>query len=107
MFNWLRKRKYYQIKRSKSRGILSITVMDLNQEPPQAIEATVTIDAKNILGQSKTIDLKTIKENTGGIYYLGLFRMSNEENMTFNFSVKPNGSTQNIKHKFSREFFTD
>ncbi|WP_154222110.1 DUF4426 domain-containing protein [Marinicella rhabdoformis] len=96
----------YQIKRSKSRGIVSITVIDTELTPASAIEAAVTIEAQNILGQQKTIEIKTIKENDGSIYYLGLFRMNNEESINFKISAK-SSSNQALSHTFTREFFTD
>lgn len=96
----------YQIKRSKSRGIVSITVMDTSQTPPKAIEADVSIKAQNILGQEKSVEVKTIKENDGSIYYLGLFRMNNEESINFKVSAKTIDKNT-ISHAFTREFFTD
>ncbi|MCX7544682.1 DUF4426 domain-containing protein [Marinicella gelatinilytica] len=97
----------YQITRSKNRGILSISVMDKSGEEPKAVEADITIEAKNLVHQSKDIKLIKIVEQDEAIYYLGTFALNNEENVNFSIEAKPTGSNTLFQVKFSREFFTD
>jgi hypothetical protein len=97
----------YQITRSKNRGILSISVMDKSGEEPKAVEADITIEAKNLVHQSKDIKLIKIKEQDEAIYYLGTFALNNEENVNFSIEAKPTGSDTVFQVKFTREFFTD
>ncbi len=97
----------YQITRSKNRGILSISVLDKSGEEPKAVEADITIEAKNLVHQSKNIKLIKIKEQDEAIYYLGTFALNNEENVNFSIEAKPTGSDTVFQVKFTREFFTD
>ncbi len=96
-----------QIKRSNSRGVLSISVLNTQSQPAKAIAADVKVSAKNLLGQSKDIEIKQIKEGDEAVYYLALYRINNQENVHFTIEAKPQGSKQWIKHEFTREFFTD
>src|SRR5690554_7908193 len=97
----------YQITRSKNRGILSISVMDKSGEEPKAVEADITIEAKNLVHQSKDIKLIKIVEQDEAVYYLGTFALNNEENVNFSIEAKPTGSDTVFQVKFTREFFTD
>lgn len=97
----------YQITRSKNRGILSISVMDKSGESPKAVEADITIQAKNLVHQNKDIKLIKIREQDDAIYYLGTFALNNEENVNFSIEAKPTGSDTVFLVKFTREFFTD
>lgn len=97
----------HQIKRSKTRGIISITLMNNMQEPATAVEADLNIKTTNLLGQSQQLDIKTIKENDGGVYYLATFKINHEENLNFDVAAKPVNTKTNIRHQFSRIFYTD
>lgn len=96
-----------QIKRSKSRGVLSISILDTRTQPAKATAAEVKVTAKNLLGQSKDIEIKHVNEGDEAVYYLALYRINNQENVHFSIEAKPQGSKQWIKHEFTREFFTD
>ncbi len=97
----------YQITRSKNRGILSISIMDQSGEKPKAVEANITVDAKNLVHQSKDIKLIKIVEQDEAVYYLGTFALNNQENVNFTINAKPAGSDTVFQVKFTREFFTD
>lgn len=97
----------YQITRSKNRGILSISIMDKSGETPKAVEAEVTVDAKNLVRQSKDIKLIKIVEQDEAVYYLGTFALNNQENVNFTINARPAGSDTLFQVKFTREFFTD
>lgn len=97
----------HQIKRSNTRGIISITLMDNRQEPATATEGKLHIKITNLLGQSQQLDIKTIKENDGGVYYLATFKMNHEENLNFEVTAKPTGTKTMLTHQFSRVFYTD
>lgn len=96
-----------QIQRSKSRGIVSVSVMDTSQDPSIAVEADVTILAKNLLNQKKEINFFKIVEENKAIYYLGSFALNNQEDINFSIEAKPKGSDTTLEAKFNREFFTD
>jgi|SRR5690554_3292983 len=97
----------YQITRSKNRGILSISIMDKSGDQPKAVEANISIDAKNLFQQSKDIELIKIVEQDEAVYYLGTFALNNQENVNFTINAKPNNSETVFQVKFTREFFTD
>jgi hypothetical protein len=96
-----------QIQRSKNRGIVSISVLDTDKSPSIAVEANVTITAKNLLNQKKDVKLFKIVEESKAIYYLGTFALNNQEDINFLIEAKPTGSDITLTTKFNREFFTD
>ncbi|WP_223787844.1 DUF4426 domain-containing protein [Marinicella meishanensis] len=97
----------YQITRSKNRGIVSISVLDKSSNPPLALEAKITISAKNLLNQTKEIKLHKITEENQAVYYLGSFALNNQEDVNFSITAQPNGSDEKLSVQFSREFYTD
>ena len=96
-----------QIQRSKSRGIVSVSVIDTETEENKAVEADVTILAKNLLNQKKEIKLIKIVEENKAIYYLGTFALNNQEDINFTIEAVPKGTDTKLQAKFNREFFTD
>lgn len=97
----------YQITRSKNRGIVSISVLNKSTTPPMAMEAKISISAKNLLNQTKEIKLHKITEENQAVYYLGSFALNNQEDVNFAISAQPNGSDETLSVQFSREFYTD
>jgi hypothetical protein len=97
----------HQITRSKNRGIISISVLNTSQTPPKALEADITIVAKNLLNQNKDVKLFKVTEENQAVYYLGTFALNNQEDVNFSISATPTGSDEVINLKFSREFYTD
>ncbi len=96
-----------QIQRSKNRGVISISVLDTSQDPSLAVEAEVTISAKNLLNQKKEVKFFKIVEANEAIYYLGTYALNDQEDINFSIEAKPQGSETVLKVKFNREFFTD
>lgn len=100
--------KNYQIKRSKNRGMVNISVLkQQNNELPTAVEAEIIFMVKNLYGQDKKFELRKITESDEAIYYIGTYPVTNGETINFNVYVTPKGSTHQTHIKFSREFFTD
>ena len=97
----------YQILRSKNRGLVSLSVLDVSTVPHQAVEADIKIDARNLLNQNKEVKLFKVTEQNEAVYYLGSFAMNNQEDVNFTVTATPKGSEDSIEVKFSREFFTD
>ncbi len=96
--------KAYKITRSKHRGLLNISV--LKKGPGyQAVEADIDVTASNLTGQMRPIKLRKIEEQNA-LYYIGEFRVSNEETLNFNIRVKtPDGHQETIQ--LSQQFFVD
>ena len=108
--NFLTKKvsKQYQIGRSKTRGMLNISIQKLQKgKVGTPVEANITLKSQNLYGQSKEIKLRKISENDGAIYYIGTFTVSSRETIIFKAQVVPEGSNKAIEIKFNQEFFTD
>ncbi len=76
----------YGIQRTGTQAMLNITVLDTESgEPVQAgVEATAT----NLTGQRRDIKLREIRDQ-GAIYYIGQFRIHNEESLNFSVRIRP------------------
>jgi len=99
----------YGIQRSGSRAMLNIAVLrkaDSTDSMDTPVQAKVEARAVNLTGQPRDIDLKEIKEEEA-IYYIGTFRIHDEESLTFTISVQPEGSKQPPQQfSFQQQFYT-
>lgn len=96
----------YGIQRSTNRVMLNVTVLrkDADHAPRKPVEAQVTVDAYNLNGQLKNMDMRRISEGEA-IYYIGEVGISGTEILVFDISVVPSGEASPMKVKFKREFF--
>lgn len=97
----------YNIQRSKNRGMLTVSVLK-NQLGATGIpvKATIKVIATNLNSQLRNITLHEVNEG-GAIYYIGDFRISNEETFDFQLEVTPEGSDKTYEAKLRQEFFTE
>jgi hypothetical protein len=94
----------YLIKRSKNRGLLNISVLKKGGNF-EGVEADVKVNATNLTGQLRNIELRKITEQKA-IYYIGTFSVSNQETLDFDIQVTtPDGKSGNIKLR--QQFFTN
>jgi hypothetical protein len=95
----------YGIQRSTNRVMLNVTI--LKQEGPQTprkpVEGTVAVDAYNLNGQLKNLEMRRVSEGEA-IYYIGEVSISGTEILVFDISVTPTGETTPIEVKLKREF---
>ena len=99
--------KAYNIQRSKGRGLLNVSV--IKDQPGglgQPVKAMVKASATNLNGQLRDIDLREVDDG-GAVYYIGDFRVANQEVLNFSLQVTPNGAGQTYTAKLSQEFFTE
>lgn len=97
----------YNIQRSKTRGLLTISVLkDQPEATGMPVRAKVTALAANLSSQLKTITLNEVIEGVA-VYYIGTFRISNEETLRFQLEVTPEGTDQPLKASFAQQFFVD
>lgn len=97
----------YGITRSGKRAMINISVLrkaDSQDKMDAPVSASVDASAVNLTGQLREIPLREIQEEDA-IYYIGSFRIANEETLTFDISVRPEGSQQppagfSFKQKF-------
>lgn len=95
----------YGIQRSANRVMLTVTI--LRQAAPNTprvpVDGTVEVDAYNLNGQLKNLDMRRVSEGEA-IYYIGEVTISGTEILVFDIAVKPTGESTPIDVKFKREF---
>ncbi len=95
----------YRIIRSKNRGMINISVIqDVEGTTGKAVSAGVSARVINLLGQSRHIPLREIREGEA-IYYIGDFIIPGNEQLIFVLEVMPQGAkkpyTAKLEHQFS------
>jgi hypothetical protein len=99
--------KNYGIVRSKQRAMLTVSIRQGEMGNDIAVPATVTAQAINLTKQLKNITLKEVKDGEA-LYYIGTFRIHNEEILDFTLNVTPEGYTgEPVEITFRKQFFED
>ena len=99
--------KAYNIQRSKSRGMLNVSVIKEHEGTTGTpVKAQINATASNLTGQSRTIELREVLDAVA-IYYLADFRVANQETLNFKLEVKPEGTQSSYSASFSQQFFTE
>lgn len=100
----------YGIQRSGSRAMLNIAVLrkaGSADSLDQPVRARVTASAVNLTGQRREIELREI-EDQDAVYYIGTFRIHNEETLSFAVRVQPEGQSGPAREiTFRQQFYTD
>ncbi len=97
----------YRITRSRNRGMVNITVLKkVPDSPGQPVHARVKARAENLVGQGRNIQLREIREGNA-IYYIGEFRVANEETLKFTVRAQPHGTQKFLEVRFSQDFYTN
>ncbi|NDY95543.1 DUF4426 domain-containing protein [Wenzhouxiangella limi] len=96
----------FGIQRSTSRALLNLAVLrkrdDAMNEPTRA---RIQVEAVNIAGQRRDIEMREVTEQDA-IYYIGTFRIHNEERVTFQIEVDPDDSSEPASSfRFQQQFF--
>jgi hypothetical protein len=96
----------YGIVRSKSRGILNITVLKkVMGTPSQPVSAWVRATATNLEGQLRMLSMREIRARNA-IHYIAQFSVAHEETLQFRVSVQPLGQRKSFTLEFSEKFYT-
>ncbi len=96
----------YRITRSKNRGMINITVLrKVLGSPGQPVHAFTQVAAINLAGQGRKIHMREVREGNA-IYYIGEFRVTNEETLKFDVNLRPQGSQEQLQVEFSQDFYT-
>jgi hypothetical protein len=97
----------YRITRSRNRGMVNITVLKkVLGTPGQPVHARVEARAENLVGRARDIQLREVREGNA-IYYIGEFRVANEETLKFTVRSRPQGTQQFLEVHFSQDFYTN
>ncbi|MEF1289529.1 DUF4426 domain-containing protein [Vibrio sp. M260118] len=95
----------YQLKRNGYSAIINISVLDNSQAGKPATTAKIKGSAKNLIGQSRKLSFREVKEGNA-IYYLAEFAISDEEQLTFNIDVNA-GNKGAGTLKFTQKFYVE
>lgn len=95
----------YKLTRSKSRGLLTISVLKKNgMGASYPVAAEVKVNAITVYNQLVSVDMREIKEGSA-IYYLGEYWIVAPETLKFNISVKPDGSARPYSFDYQQSFY--
>lgn len=96
----------YAIQRSTNRVLLNVALLrrETDGAPLAPADGAVSVDAYNLNGQTKNLEMRRITEGTA-IYYIGEVSISGNEILVFNIKVIPAGESQTLTAQFQREFF--
>lgn len=95
----------YNLKRNGYSALLNISVLDNYQAGKPAITAKISGSAKNLIGQTRKLTFREVKE-ANAIYYLAEFPISDEENLTFTIDVNA-GNKGTDRLKFTQKFYVE
>jgi len=95
--------KQYGLKRSKNYAMINISVMEKAAGVPTGVKSKVTGNLKNLMGQSRVIEFREIKEGIA-IYYIAQIGIQTKEIINFNIDIVPEGSSEKYEIKFSKQF---
>ena len=96
------------IRRSDSRALITVSVLkNLEDQPPMAVKATLTTSGRNLIGQTREVEMREVNEGTEAIYYIGEMSVSNMETFDFTLMVTPEGQSKPFKVKFRQQFYTE
>lgn len=93
----------YQLTRNGYSAVLNISVLDTASLGKPALEARISGQVRNLIGQTRSLQFREIKEEQA-IYYLAEFPISNEENLTFDIAVE-SGNKGTGKLRFTQKFY--
>jgi len=100
--------KTYNIRRSDSRALVNIAVLkNIENQLPVAVEALVTVSARNLTGQNRQVKMREIIESGDAIYYIGELSVRNMETFRFTVMVTPVGQGKAYELKFKKQFYTE
>lgn len=96
----------YDIQRSKARGVLNVSVIkDKAGTTGIPSAARVEVYATSLTGQKQRIPMREVKDQDA-MYYIGEFRVQDQETLKFMIDVTPAEAGKAIKAETSQQFFT-
>ncbi len=95
--------KQYGLKRSKNYAMINISVMEKGTGVPVGVKSDVSGNLKNLMGQSRTLEFREIKEGKA-VYYIAQVGVQSHEVVNFNIDIKPDDSQEKYEIKFSKKF---
>jgi len=96
--------KQYGIKRSRNVGYLSVSI--LKKGRTNAVDAQVSGQMVNLLGQYKTLDFTRIQEGRA-IYFISTFKFDEEEIYSFDIDLLAMKPKKELNLKFKQKFYRE
>ncbi|MFO8025239.1 DUF4426 domain-containing protein [Thiohalophilus sp.] len=96
--------KEYDIQRSRSRAMITITV--IHQGDGKAVPAELKVTSGMLTGHKQSLEMHEIREGDA-IYYISDFPVAHRDTLNFAVRVKPEGSQQSHTFEFEKQFFTE
>jgi len=97
----------YGIKRSRSRGMLNIVVLEkVLGATAKPVRAHVTGKAVTLTGVELPLEFREIRE-PNAVYYIAEFKVHNEERLRFDIAAQPEGEKESLRVVFHKQFFTE
>jgi len=97
----------YGIKRSKSIGMLNISVLKKSDNGEEtAVISNIFGHGASLAGQVKSLSFKEVKE-ADAIYYIATFSINDGERLSFDLQVQPEKVGKLIPLKFKKQVFVD
>jgi hypothetical protein len=97
------------IVRSKNRAMLTVAVHkagENNTMHTKAVEAAIEVEKVNLSQQLEAIEMRRVQEGDA-IYYIGVFKILNQEVLDFTLKIDPENKGQVQEVKFRQQFFFD
>lgn len=96
--------RQYKIERSKTRGLLTISVLKQNKVGAASpVPAKISVYATNLNQQLANIEMREVREGNA-IYYLGEFRVAPPDTLKFTAAVEVVGEPRR-EMVFTQQFF--
>ncbi|MFN4262757.1 MAG: DUF4426 domain-containing protein [Thioalkalivibrionaceae bacterium] len=96
----------YEIRRSSSRALVNVTVMEKAEGGLRAVPATVNGRATNRNQQMKFIGFRSVTDGDA-VYQLGEVPVRGGEELNFEIDVRPQTSSETLTVEFSQRFYGD
>lgn len=95
------------ITRSKNRAMLNVVVLEkVLGASGKPTAAEVSGRSISLTGKQNRIEFREVRE-PNAIYYIAEFAVSNEQRLTFDITVTPEGASEPLEVRFRKQFFTD
>ncbi len=95
----------YKLTRNGYSAVLNISVLDTSTAGKPAVEAKLSGQVKNLIGNMRELEFSEVKEGNA-IYYLAEFPISNEEDLSFDIDVNA-GLKGAGKLRFTQKFYVE
>lgn len=96
----------YDVRRSSSRAMVNIAVMERGDDGPQAVSADVSGSATNMNDQMRNLRFREIRDDDA-IYHLSEITVRSGETLDFKIDVSPAGTDRVLPIRFSQDFYVD